>query len=51
MRRIEYPRLPDGSVSPAVKKALWEIVDQFNAVIAEVEKLTKEGVKNGGNNG
>lgn len=50
MRKIEYPRLPEGSVPPAVKKALWDLVDQINAVITEMERLTKEGAKNGSQN-
>lgn len=51
MRRIECPRLPEGSVPPAVKKALQDVVDQCNAVIAEIEKLMKEGTGNGSKNG
>lgn len=49
MRRIEYPRLPEGSVTPAVKKALWDLVDQINAVISEIENTAKGGSKNGSN--
>lgn len=51
MRRIEYPKLPEGSVHPAVKKALCDVVDQCNAVIAEAEKMMKEGAGSGGKNG
>ena len=51
MRRIEYPRLPEGSVPPVVKKALWDLVDQINAVISEIENTNKGGSKYGGNNG
>jgi hypothetical protein len=49
VRKIEYPRLPEGSVPPAVKKALWDLVDQVNAVISEIENTTKGGSKNGSN--
>lgn len=49
MRRIEYPRLPEGSASPAVRNAIRELVDQVNVVIAEMEKKLKEDTKHGGN--
>lgn len=51
MRRIEYPKLPEGSVSPAVRKALWDMVEQINAVISEIENVAKEGMNNGRNDG
>ena len=47
MRHIEYPQLPEGSASPAVKKAIRDLVDQVNAALSEVEKLCKGGTKNG----
>lgn len=51
MRKIEYPRLPEGSVSPAVKKALYDLADQMNMALTELENRIKGGSKNGGNNG
>lgn len=37
MRRIEYPNLPEGSVSPQVKNALRMMVDEINMAFAEIE--------------
>lgn len=34
--RIEYPHLPEG-VSPQLKNELRRLVDQFNAILAEIE--------------
>jgi hypothetical protein len=47
VRHIEYPQLPEGSASPAVKKAIRDLVDQVNAALSEMEKLYKGGIKNG----
>ena len=43
--RITYPHIPDGTVSPQLKSELRKLVDQINAVLAEVEnrmELKKE---------
>lgn len=47
MRHIEYPRLPEGSVSPAVRNAIRDLVDQMNASLAEMENRIKGGSGNG----
>lgn len=35
--RIEYPHIPDGAASPQLKNELRKLVDQINAVLAELE--------------
>ena len=35
--RIEYPHLPEGT-SQQLQNELRKMVDQFNAILAEVEK-------------
>lgn len=46
IRRVEYPHLPDGSVSPQLRNELRKLVDQINAVMSEVERSIE---KQGGN--
>lgn len=43
MRRVEYPHLPDGSVSPQVKNELRKMVDQINMALADVERSLNKG--------
>lgn len=43
IRRVEYPRLPEGSASPQVKAALQELTDQINAAIREIESIISQG--------
>ena len=38
IKRIEYPRIPDGSTSPQLKNELRKLVDQINAAISDIEQ-------------
>ena len=50
IRRIEYPHLPDGTVSPQLKNELRKLVDQINVAIADIENQTnKQGGNTNGN--
>ena len=46
IRRIEYPHIQEGAVSPQVRNELRKLVDQINAVLAELEAMLG-GTENG----
>ena len=46
--RIEYPHLPDGTVSPQLRNELRKLVDNINRALTEAERLIEQGGNSSG---
>lgn len=50
--RIEYPHIPEGTVSPQLKSELRKLVDQINRELSELDsRITKQNQAGGSANG